>query len=187
MRLAVLDANVLYPAHLRDVLLRLAAGGFYRPRWSARIHEEWTRNLLANRPDLTAEQLARTRELMERAFPDADVEGYERHEGGLAMPDPDDRHVLAAAVEAEAGEVVTWNLGDFPEVALRPLGIEAVSPDSFVGSMLEDDPDRVVAALRALRAGLHRPPITASEYLGHLERAGLTGVVAALQGMGADL
>ena len=181
MRLAVLDANVLYPALLRDVLLRLAAGGFYRPRWSARIHEEWTRNLLADRPDLRVAQLVRTRALMERAFPDAEVRGFETLESGLELPDPDDRHILAAAVECGAGEVVTANLRDFPEIALRPLGIEAVGPDAFVGSMVEADPGRVVEVLRQHRAGLRHPPLTAMEYLSHLERAGLGAVVSTLR------
>ena len=184
MRLSVLDGGVLYPAHLRDVLLRLAAGGFYRPRWSARIHEEWTRNLLADRPDITAEQLARTRALMERAYPDAAVTGSETHEAGLTLPDPDDRHALAAAVEGGAGEIVTWNVRDFPEEALRPLGIEAVSPDAFVGSMMETDPGRVAEVLRRHRVGLLHPPLTAAEYLSHLERAGLTALAAALRERG---
>lgn len=187
MRLAVLDANVLYGAFGRDVLLRLAGAGLYRPRWTARIEAEWTGALLDARPDLTRERLAQTCAAMARAFPDATVAGYEPHEAALTLPDPDDRHVLAAAVEAGAGEVVTWNLGDFPEASLRPLGIEAVSPDDFVGSMLEDDTDRVAAVLRAHRAGLRRPPVTAAGYLSHLERAGLASVAAALQRIGSDL
>ena len=187
MRLAVLDANVLYPAHLRDVLLRLAAGGFFRPRWSARIHDEWTRNLLANRPDLTAEQLARTRELMEQAFPDAGVVGHEAHEASLALPDPDDRHVVAAAVEAEAGEIVTANLRDFPEAALRPLGIEAVSPDGFVASMLEDELAAVIAVMRRHREGLRRPPLTPEAYVDLLRAAGLSSAAEVLRGRVGEL
>ncbi|MDT7858258.1 PIN domain-containing protein [Rubrivirga sp. S365] len=180
MRLALLDANVLYGAFSRDVLLRLAAAGLYRPRWTDRIEAEWVGALLAARPDLAPERLARTRAAMARAFPDAAVSGYEGREDDLQLPDPDDRHVLAAAVEAQVGEVVTWNLSDFPAAVLAPLGVEAASPDAFVGSMLEEDPDRVVAAMRAHRAGLHRPPLTTGQYLGHLERAGLVRVVAAL-------
>ena len=182
MRLAVLDANVLYPAHLRDVLLWLAIGGFYRPRWSVRIHDEWTRNLLANRPDLTAEQLAYTRSEMERAFPDANVPADAEQEATIDLPDPDDRHVVATAVAAGADRIVTANLSDFPADALRPLGIEAVHPDAFVMSLMEADPKAVTAVLRKHRSGLRRPPLTAAEYLGHLERAGLGGVVSALRG-----
>jgi hypothetical protein len=65
---AVYDACVLYPAPLRDFLIRLGLSGRFRARWSAQIHDEWKRNLLLNRPDLTAEQLNRTSALMDRAF-----------------------------------------------------------------------------------------------------------------------
>ena len=184
MRLAVLDANVLYGAFGRDVLLRLAAGGLYRPRWTARIETEWVAALLTARTDLEPERLARTCAAMARAFPDAEVKDFETHEAGLALPDPDDRHVLAAAIEGGAGEIVTWNVRDFPEEALRPLGMEAVSPDAFVGSMMEEDPERVAEVLRHHRAGLLHPPLTAAEYLSHLERAGLTALAAALRERG---
>lgn len=180
MRLAVLDANVLYGAFGRDVLLRLAAAGLYRPRWTARIEAEWVGALLAERPDLAPERLARTCAAMARAFPDAAVSGYEAHEDDLRLPDPDDRHVVAAAVEAGVGEVVTWNLGDFPAAVLGPFGIEVVDPDAFVGSMFEEDPARVRSVLRAHRRGLRRPPLTAGEYLGHLGRAGMTETAASL-------
>ena len=180
MRTAVLDANVLYGAFARDVLLRLAAAGLYRPRWTARIEAEWTRALLDSRPDLSA-QVARTRAAMARAFPDAAVEGHERHESAFSLPDPDDRHVLAAAIEAEAGEVVTWNLADFPDDALRPFGVEALSPDAFVLSLVEADRARVMTTLRRHRARLARPTLTASEYGGHLARAGLVATADALR------
>jgi hypothetical protein len=184
VRLAVLDANVLYGAFGRDVLLRLAAAGLYRPRWTARIEAEWVGALLAARPDLGTAQLARTCASMARAFPDAEVTGYEEREDELRLPDPDDRHVLAAAVKCGAGEVVTWNLSDFPEAALRPLGVEAVSPNTFVGSMVEADAGRVVDALRQHRARLRHPPLTDEAYLGHLERAGLAALVSALRDRG---
>ena len=187
MRLAVLDANVLYGAFSRDVLLRLAAAGLYRPRWTARIEAEWVAALLAARPDLAPERLARTCAAMARAFPDAEVTGVEEIEADLVLPDPDDRHVLAAAVESEASEIVTWNLRDFPKAALRPLGIEAVSPDTFVGSMAEADPGRVAEVLRQHRAGLRQPPLTAVKYLRHLERAGLGTIVSALRDRGDAL
>ena len=173
MRLAVLDANVLYPAHVRDLLLRLAIDGRYRPVWSRRIHDEWTRNVLQDRLDITAGQLERTRRQMDRAFPDATAEGYEEHEGGINLPDPDDAHVAAAAVTAGAGLIVTFNLDDFPPEAILPLGIEAVHPDAFVFDMIEADPGGVVGAMRRHRALLRRPHVSASDYVDYLDRAGL--------------
>ena len=111
---ALLDANVLYPARVRDLLIRLAIAGLYQARWSEQILDECFDNLLGNRPDLTDEQLARARQLMTTALPDATVAGYEDRIEENDLPDPDDRHVLAAAVTAGASLLVTNNLGDFP-------------------------------------------------------------------------
>jgi len=89
---ALLDANVLYPAPLRDFLLRLAGADFYQPKWTDQMQEEWIRNLLINRTDLTRENLERTKAAMNAAFPDANVTGYEAIIDSLVLPDSDDRH-----------------------------------------------------------------------------------------------
>lgn len=112
---AVYDACVLYPAPLRDFLMWLALSGRFRARWSLEIHNEWKRNLLKNRPDLTTEQLDRTSDLMDQAIPDACVSGYEKLIEGLTLPDIDDRHVLAAAIRCNASVIVTFNQKDFPD------------------------------------------------------------------------
>jgi len=117
---AIFDACVLYPAPLRDLLMSLALTGLFRAKWTAAIHEEWIGNLLRNRDDLTRPQLERTRDLMDRAVPDALVAGYEELIDPLTLPDPDDRHVLAAAIRGRADVIVTSNLKDFPETALKP-------------------------------------------------------------------
>src|SRR5436309_15327350 len=110
----ILDACVLYPAPLRDLLLWLALLGLYRPRWTEMIHDEWMRSLLKERPDLTRDRLERTRDLMDKAVPDCLVAGYEGLIAGITLPDPDDRHVLAAAIHGNAEIIVTYNLKDFP-------------------------------------------------------------------------
>ena len=125
---AIYDACVLYPAPLRDFLMWLGLSGRFRARWSEQIHKEWKRNLLKNRPDLTREQLDRTSALMDRAIPDGLVVGYEALIPGLALPDPDDRHVLAAAIRCNASVIVTFNQKDFPDDILAPFGIEAQHP-----------------------------------------------------------
>lgn len=117
---AVYDACVLYPAPLRDFLMWLGLSGRFRARWSQTIHEEWKRNLLINRPDLTRAQVDRTSDLMDRAIPDGLVEGYESLAAGLTLPDPDDRHVLAAAIRCGASVIVTFNQRDFPNELLAP-------------------------------------------------------------------
>ena len=125
----VYDACVLYPAPLRDLLLRLAANGLVRARWTEQILDECFRNILINRPDLNEASLQRTRDLMNRAIPDVLVTGFEGLIAGLDLPDLDDRHVLAAAIRSGAQVIVTANLDDFPTEKLSPYAIEAQHPD----------------------------------------------------------
>ena len=176
----MLDANVLYPARLRDLLIRLAIAGLYQARWSEQILDECFDNLLENRPDLTQEQLARTRQLMTTALPDASVADYEDQVDEFDLPDPDDRHVLAAAVTAGASLLVTDNLDDFPAERI-PEGLRVVPTDEFVLELASDDLDVVVDVVETQAAGLVNPPITASELLDGLEAVGLVQSVAVLR------
>lgn len=100
---AFLDANVLYGARLRSLVLFLAQTKLFRARWSDRVHDEWIGNLLQNRPDLKPADLARTRQMMDESVLDALVTGYAPLVDAMVLPDPDDRHVLAAAVVCKAG------------------------------------------------------------------------------------
>jgi predicted nucleic acid-binding protein len=184
---AVYDANVLYPALLRDLLIRLARAGLVGARWSNRIHEEWIRSLLLNRPDLTREQLERTRKLMDAAVPGAVVEKFERHIPKLELPDPDDRHVLAAAIQAKAKVIVTFNTRDFPRAAVAAYGIQARRPDAFVTDLLSADPEAVYAVARAHRSALRKPPMTVEQYLDQLGRTGLKKTAEHLRQAGVDL
>lgn len=173
MRFVVLfDACVLYPAPLRDFLLRLAVTGLFAARWTEQIHDEWTRNLLAARPEL-GDQLKRTRCLMNEAVADSLVEGYESLIEGLALPDPDDRHVLAAAIRCGAQIIVTFNLKDFPEEVLAAYGIEAMHPDRFIEHQFDLHQGLVIATAKQHRAALLRPPKTAEQYLETLAAQGL--------------
>jgi predicted nucleic acid-binding protein len=110
---ALLDANVLYPAPLRDYLLHLASVGIYEPLWTADIQEEWIRSLLKDRPDIQRNALEMTRQSMDKAFPGSNIKGYESLIGKITLPDPDDRHVLAAAIKGAAQVIVTVNIKDF--------------------------------------------------------------------------
>jgi hypothetical protein len=175
------DANVLYPAELRNFLMHLALTGVFGARWSAEVHEEWIRNLLSNRPDLTREQLERTRQLMDKAAPAALVRGYEHLIPGLTLPDPDDRHVLAAAIQAGASVIVTCNLGDFPPQILEEFDIEAQHPDEFILHLLDLAPGLVIEAAENHRRSLKNPPKTVEEYIAALEWQGLTRTAGALR------
>ena len=170
---AVLDACVLYPAPLRDLLMYLALKDVYRPRWTDAIHEEWIRNLLENRPDLRRAQLERTRDLMNRHARDSMVTGYEGLIEALSLPDPDDRHVLAAAIHAGAEVIVTFNLPDFPASALAVHGIEGRHPDAFCCDRLDAALDPFLEAVRLQRLSLKNPPRGVPEFLGTLRGIGL--------------
>ncbi len=170
----VLDACVLYPATLRDLLVELARTGAYRAKWSATIHDEWIRAAIRKNPALERDRLLRVVQLMDTAVLDANVSGFESLVPALgALPDPDDRHVVAAAIHCGAQEIVTYNLRDFPEAVLQPYGIRAIHPDAFVEHVLDLNAEAVCEAVRRVRARLKNPPQSAEELLASYERIGL--------------
>jgi predicted nucleic acid-binding protein len=177
----IYDACVLYPAPLRDLLIRLASKGLVRARWTDRILDESFRNILANRPDLVPGSLDRTRELMNRALRDVLVTGHEGLIEGLSLPDPDDRHVLAAAIRAGAQVIVTMNLDDFPESALAPFSVEALHPDDFVIHQIDLAPGLVCSVIAEQAAALKNPRRTVGEVLDSLRGCGLIRSVARLR------
>lgn len=177
---ALFDACVLYPASLRDVLLSLAKKDLFRARWTSRIHDEWIDAVTRSKPQL-AQALQCTRQTMEAAVPDAEVTGYEGIEATLELPDPDDRHVLAAAIVGRADVIVTVNLKDFPASALAPFKIEAQHPDQFVAHVLTLAPPIALGAIKEMRARLKNPPFSPDEFVGLLARQGLSQTVAILR------
>jgi predicted nucleic acid-binding protein len=175
------DACVLYGNTQRDLLIRIAQSGLVQAKWSNAILDEMQRGLAANRPDIPAEKLARLRALMNRAVPDVLVEGHEPLIESLKLPDPQDRHVLAAAIKAPAQMIVTSNLRDFPAAMLAPWNVEAKSPDDFVLDQIDFD-DRVIwACVQQIVDSRSNPPETIEDVLDALERAGLVESVAALR------
>ncbi|SAG82321.1 Uncharacterised protein [Enterobacter hormaechei] len=176
----VLDACVLYPSFLRDLLIRLELTGLYQPKWSASIENEWQRNLLANRTDLTEDQIKRTATLMNKAVPDALVTGFEPLIDSIDLPDVNDRHVAAAAVRSNAEIIVTLNLKDFPAPALDALGIEALHPDDFVMDLFDLNRALVLSAVTTQRSSLRKPPVSVDEYLEALLRQGMAQTVKEL-------
>ena len=177
---ALYDACVLYPAPLRDFLMRLALTDLYRARWTDRIHDEWIEALLDRRPDLDQECLERTRTLMNSNVRDCLVTGYESLIDALTLPDPDDRHVLAAAIRTRAHVIVTFNLDDFPEDYLEQYGIAAQHPDEFITHLLDLSPAAVCAAAKRQREGLRNPPKSVDDFLGALAKQHLPETVMRL-------
>jgi len=162
---AIYDANVLYPAPIRDLFLRIAQSGLVFARWTELIHDEWVRNLLENNPKMNPESIARTRRLINEAVRDCLVTGYEGLIDTVDLPDPDDRHVLAAAIHADAHAIITYNLKDFPGQALSRYGIESLHPDEFLSSLIATVPGSVCSVIKRQRESLRRPPYTAVELL----------------------
>ena len=179
---AILDACVLYPATLRDLLLSLARDGLFHARWSERIQNEWVRSLLKRRPELDAAALRRTCELMAKAVPDSVVHGWQSIEPGLkGLPDADDRHVLAAAICGHADAIVTFNLGDFPAEALAPFGVEAQHPDDFLLNQLDLSLIAALKSIKAMRARWRKPQLTALDLAAGIEKLQLPLVAARLR------
>jgi predicted nucleic acid-binding protein len=178
---ATYDACVLHPAGLRDLLVRIATTGMFRAHWSADILDEMVRSILRRRPDLTEAQLARTRQLMCDAVPDCLTIGYEELIDGLHLPDPDDRHVLAAAIRSGSQVIVTENLSDFPAHVLQTYNIEAQTPDVFLLHLVDLSPRTVFGVLEAQASALRNPPMSIDELLDHLAQSGLPRSIAALR------
>lgn len=176
----MLDACALYPAPLRDLLLSLAAAGIYRAKWSQRIHDEWIRNLLANRPDLDPDRLKATCTQMNIAVPDSMVTGYEDLIESLNLPDPDDRHVLAVAIRSDADTIVTFNQRDFDESELKQYDLYTEHPDEFVSNMISIHTPSVISAVREMRQRLRKPPKNVTEFLDTLQQQGLPQTVSKL-------
>lgn len=161
----IIDSCVLYAAPVRDLTLQLASEGLFRVRWTLKIQDEWKTNLLKNRPDLKREQLERTCELMNKSILNCLVKDYEELATGIILPDPNDAHVVAAALKSQAQIIVTDNLKDFPDKVLEKYQIEAQHPDTFLRSQLHLYLPAFLSSVKVVRARLKNPPKTANEYL----------------------
>ncbi|GGV37038.1 PIN domain-containing protein [Kitasatospora herbaricolor] len=176
----VYDACVLYPNTLRDLLIRVALRGLVRARWTDAILDEVDRNLLKDL-EIPAEKLQRRRRLMNNAIRDCLVTGYEPLIDGLKLPDPDDRHVVAAAIRSSAQVIVTENRKDFPQHYLDTFGIERKSADDFIMDLIGLDDRVVYACVQEIALGRRNPAQTLDDVLAQLERSGLNQTVSALR------
>ena len=168
----VLDACVLHPAILMGSLLWLATERLYRPFWSDTIWDEWQRSL-EKRFGEGNEALKMKRAMIESEFPEARVAPPEALFDCLKLPDPDDRHVLAAAVVAKADAIVTTNLKHFPPDVCDPLDIEVIHPDTFLVNAIDLDQDRALKAFQKQRASMAKSATTPEQFLARFEASGL--------------
>lgn len=158
----------------------LALTDLFRARWTNMIHDEWIRNLLKNRPDLSEEKLSQTRDLMNQHVRGSLVEGFEPLIPSIDLPDKDDRHVVAAAIHTRAEFIVTFNLKDFPDDSLKQFNIRAIHPDEFISDLMDLDLGAVIDAARKQRAGYKNPALSPDTYLDCLVRQQLPRTVAQL-------
>lgn len=180
---AVLDACVLYPMLLRDVLLSLAHADLYSAKWTPHIREEWVRAKLRDGPG-RRDQIMSAAEAMELAIPDCLVTGYEHVIEGLRLPDADDRHVLAAAIAGHADAIVTLNQKHFPKEVLDAFGVEVQTPDEFVLNQLMLDEVRALAAIKRMRERWERPHLDGLALVDLFEKRGLAQTAAHLRDPG---
>lgn len=176
----VYDACVLHPAPLRDLLLRVARTGIVQARWSRTILDECFSSIVRERPDLDPARLARTRALMEDAFPEAIVSDFESLIEAIELPDVDDRHVVAAAIRSGAQAIVTFNRKDFPPDVLGSYDVEVKHPDEFVLDCLDLVPALVANCVRDQASALRNPERSVNEVLVDLRGGGLVQSVARL-------
>ena len=169
----ILDACVLYPAPIRDILLNLADLEIYSPKWSEIIQEEWIRNLLENRSDLSKLKLRRTVQAMNAAFPDAEVHSFEELIDLIELPDSGDRHVLAAGIKCKADAIVTFNTKDFPKENLEQYDMEVYTPDKFLNLLNKLNPSIVKQAFENQLVSLKNPPVSKETLIKTLEKCGL--------------
>jgi predicted nucleic acid-binding protein len=176
----IFDACVLYPAPLRDLLMHLALTDLFKARWTDEIHKEWI-NALLRRKQYDRKVLERTRDLMDASVRDAKVVGYEWLIESLDLPDPNDRHVLAAAIKAGANAIVTTNLKDFPSCELSKYDVEAIHPDDFIYYQIDLAPAITCGAIKRQRQSLKTPPKTVDEFLSILQKQQLPQTVSTLK------
>lgn len=171
---ALLDACVLFPLAMTDALLSLATAGFFAAKWTTKIENEWIRSLEKQRPDLIGKLTVR-RDSMREAIADWEIPepAWKSLAYGLDLPDPDDCHVLAAAIAGHADCIVTSNLKDFPEQVLNRYGVEAIDPDTFIINQWDLDPVNAIAAFKRMRARRKKPLSSPEDFSYALEVGGL--------------
>lgn len=177
----VYDACVLFPLNLRNVLVQCAEDRVVDARWTDDIHVEWIENLLQHDDRLDRARLERTRNLMKRVLSGADVQGYQYLIDGLTLADPDDRHVLAAAIHARADVILSADRG-FTNAVLAPYGLTVERPDGFLMRLYHQDPDLMMACMANARRNLRNSEPSPQEFLGRLRKCGLGGFCDLLAG-----
>lgn len=167
----VLDTNVIYPIEIRDLLFWFAYYDLFTPKWSEHIFDEWKAVML--RKGASIEEATKRAKRANLAFPDALVNNYSGLISSLELPDPKDRHVLAAAIKTNANVIVTNNIKDFPKEYLASFGLTAKTADDFLTDIVDLNPDMAVKAFRELVLNRRNPDLDEFQVLDILRIRGL--------------
>lgn len=168
----VLDTNVIYPIEIRDLLFWFAYYDMFTPKWSEHIFDEWKD--VMTRKGVSIEEAIKRTERANTAFPDALVKNYSGLIESLELPDPKDRHVLAAAIKTNANVIVTNNIKDFPKEYLASFGLIAKTADDFLTDIIDLNPDQAVKAFKELVLNRRNPDLDEFQVLDILRKRGLT-------------
>ncbi|MDE2759364.1 MAG: PIN domain-containing protein [Paracoccaceae bacterium] len=160
----LLDANILYPFYTRDVFLNFFVGGLIRAHWTECILAKWIGSTSRKLPN-NIDSILRQENRMREDYPEAMVTGFEHHIESLHLPDPDDRHVLAAAIQCGTRYIVTEDMGDFPGEYLAQFGIEPLGPGAFLGMIWDRCPNEARKVLLKVRGNYRNPPFNMSGFL----------------------
>ena len=183
----VFDACVLYPFHLRNIVVQIAVDRLADARWTDEIHDEWIGSLVADVPGLSIERLQITRKLMIGALPEAMVTGYQKFLETITLPDPHDRHVVAAAISAGASVVLSWNLRDFPAREMKKHGLVCQTPDIFLTGLYDKAPNLVLASLANARRNLTKSRVSVPGFIDIVKNQKLTRLAAKISRRTSDL
>ena len=167
----VLDTNVVFPVIIRDILFWFAYYDLYTPKWSAHIFDEWKKVMIEK--GVSDEEAEKRIAIANSAFPDARVHHYQGLIDHLTLPDPNDRHVLAAAIKTNANLIVTNNIIDFPEEYLQSFSLTAKTADDFLTVIIDLNQEKAVAAFREMVLHKKNPKQDCFEVLSQLRNAGL--------------
>lgn len=175
-----LDANVIYSITLTDVLLTLAEHDLFLPLWSPNVLQEAQEAASRTLPDAAQQAFRKRLIMMDQAFPESSIHVEESEWSQFDLPDPDDRHVLAAAAQGQADALATRNIKDFPQKLLDSFSIQVITPDDLLCVLLRRNPEATANAIRELIDSRHRPPINIPDFAKRLERSGATQFSAAI-------
>lgn len=180
--IVVIDACVWHSAFVRNVLRHVAIRGLIRPRWTVDIEAEWVRSIRRARHDIPIERLHELRDRLRSEFPEGLVRSAtlsraartERWRGASTkLPDPDDAHVVLAAISCRANVICTVDRRGFPPLLLRPVGVVPMTPDALLHSLLAFKSIESIQALETHRQALRRPQLSRMRYLDAMWKSGL--------------